>query len=155
MKRTALFEEGTSLNAALVVLDVDPSIVRPGWVALVVTLFIGAALVLLFFSMRRQVRRISPDLPYAKRPADDEATLLGDGVAGAPQSDAQIFEPQTTGPAPDERPVDEPQVDGHPVDESQVDQPRIPRHRLPAEERLSCSKSAPSRCSPTWPPPPN
>ncbi|HET9648466.1 MAG TPA: hypothetical protein VFP34_09575 [Microlunatus sp.] len=53
------------MSVALVLLDVDPSIVKPGWTALLVTVFIGAALVLLFFSLRRQVRRISPDLPHA------------------------------------------------------------------------------------------
>ena len=75
------------MNAALMVLEIDPSIVRPGWVALVVTLFIGAALVLLFFSLRRQVRRISPDLPYA----DDVDT-----EASGPSSESQ---PPTTPPA--------------------------------------------------------
>jgi protein-S-isoprenylcysteine O-methyltransferase Ste14 len=48
----------------VVLLDVDPSIVRPGWIALVVTVLIGVALALLFFSLRRNVRRISPDLPH-------------------------------------------------------------------------------------------
>jgi uncharacterized membrane protein affecting hemolysin expression len=47
-----------------VLLDVDPSIVRPGWIALVVIVLIGVALALLFFSLRRNVRRISPELPY-------------------------------------------------------------------------------------------
>ncbi len=54
------------MNLAVVLLDVDPSIVKPGWTPLLVTVFIGAALVLLYFSLRRQFRRISPDLPYAE-----------------------------------------------------------------------------------------
>jgi hypothetical protein len=58
------------MSVAVVLLEIDPSIVKPGWTALLVTVFIGAALVLLFFSLRRQVRRISPDLPYA---ADGES----------------------------------------------------------------------------------
>jgi len=61
------------MNLAFVLLDVDPSIVRPGWTALLVTVFIGAALVLLYFSLRRQVRRISPDLPYSEEVDDTEA----------------------------------------------------------------------------------
>ena len=39
-------------------LEVDPSLVQPGWTALVVTLLMAAALVVLFLSMRRQMRRI-------------------------------------------------------------------------------------------------
>jgi hypothetical protein len=53
------------MNLALVLLDVDPSVVKPGWTPLLVTVFIGAGLLLLYFSLRRQVRKISPDLPYS------------------------------------------------------------------------------------------
>jgi hypothetical protein len=53
------------MNPALVLLDVDPGIVKPGWTALLVTVFIGAALLLLYFSLRRQVRKIESDLPYS------------------------------------------------------------------------------------------
>lgn len=60
------------MNAAYMLLEVDPSIVRPGWIALVVTLLIGAALAVLFFSLRRQMRRISPDLPYSEDVDVDE-----------------------------------------------------------------------------------
>ncbi len=40
-------------------LDLDPNIVKPGWTPLVITVVLGVALVLLYLSMRRQVRRIS------------------------------------------------------------------------------------------------
>ncbi len=60
------------MNLALVLLDVDPSIVKPGWTALLVTVFIGAALALLYFSLRRQVGKISPELPYADDVAEGE-----------------------------------------------------------------------------------
>jgi protein-S-isoprenylcysteine O-methyltransferase Ste14 len=43
----------------LVTLDVDPSTVRPGWIAFVVVLLLAIALVFLFFSMRRQFRKIN------------------------------------------------------------------------------------------------
>jgi hypothetical protein len=43
----------------LVALDVDPSTVRPGWTAFVVILLLAIALVFLFFSMRRQFRKIN------------------------------------------------------------------------------------------------
>jgi hypothetical protein len=52
------------MNLAVVLLEIDPSIVKPGWIALVVTVFIAVALLLLYLSLRRQVRKISPDLPY-------------------------------------------------------------------------------------------
>lgn len=58
------------MTLALVLLDVDPSIVRPGWTAGLVTLFLLVALALLFISVRKQVGKISPDLP---RKADIEA----------------------------------------------------------------------------------
>jgi hypothetical protein len=43
----------------VVALDVDPSLVRPGWTAFVVILLLAIAMVFLFFSMRRQFRKIN------------------------------------------------------------------------------------------------
>jgi len=43
----------------LVALEVDPSVARPGWIAFVVILLLAIALVFLFFSMRRQFRKIN------------------------------------------------------------------------------------------------
>ena len=43
----------------LVALEVDPSTARPGWPALVVVLLLAVALVFLYFSMRRQFRKIN------------------------------------------------------------------------------------------------
>jgi hypothetical protein len=43
----------------LVALEVDPSTARPGWAALVVVLLLAVAMVFLFFSMRRQFRKIN------------------------------------------------------------------------------------------------
>jgi hypothetical protein len=65
------------MSAAVVLLEIDPSIVRPGWTALAVTAFIAVALVLLFFSLRRQFRKISPDLPYAHPPESEKPTGPG------------------------------------------------------------------------------
>ena len=43
-------------------LDIDPNVVKPGWTPLVITLGLALAVVLLYFSMRRQFRRINvPD----------------------------------------------------------------------------------------------
>ena len=40
-------------------LDLDPNVVKPGWTALVITILLALALVLLYFSMRRQFRKIN------------------------------------------------------------------------------------------------
>jgi len=46
----------------MILLDVDPSIVRPGWAPLIVVLLLAAAMVFLYFSMRKQFRKIrTPD----------------------------------------------------------------------------------------------
>jgi hypothetical protein len=43
-------------------LDIDPNVVKPGWTPLMITVGLAVAVVLLFFSMRRQFRRINvPD----------------------------------------------------------------------------------------------
>ncbi len=51
----------------IVLLDLDPNIVKPGWTPLLITIALAAAIVLLFFSLRKQFRRIDvsrsqPDL---------------------------------------------------------------------------------------------
>jgi hypothetical protein len=56
----------------LVTLDVDPSTVRPGWIAFVVILLLAIALVFLFFSMRRQFRKINVGDP--EEPSQPGAT---------------------------------------------------------------------------------
>ncbi len=43
----------------MIVLEVDPTTVRPGWTALIVVVLLAAAMVLLYLSMRRQFRKIS------------------------------------------------------------------------------------------------
>jgi hypothetical protein len=42
----------------MIFLDVDPNIVRPGWAPLFVVLLLAAAMVFLYFSMRKQFRKI-------------------------------------------------------------------------------------------------
>lgn len=67
-------------------LAVDPSIVQPGWTALVVVLLLAGALVFLYLSMRKQMRRIH--VP------DDDAPGGSDGADG-PASSAQGGRPET------------------------------------------------------------
>ena len=42
----------------MILLDVDPNIVKPGWTPLFVVLLLAVALVFLYFSMRKQFRKI-------------------------------------------------------------------------------------------------
>jgi hypothetical protein len=46
----------------MILLDVDPNIVRPGWTPLIVVLLLAVAMVFLYLSMRKQFRKIrTPD----------------------------------------------------------------------------------------------
>jgi len=56
----------------MILLDVDPSVVQPGWTPLFITLLLGVAMVFLYLSMRKQFRKIhTPDdtAEEAKDPA--------------------------------------------------------------------------------------
>jgi len=57
----------------MIVLDLDPNVVQPGWTPLIITVLLAVAIVLLFFSMRRQVRKISvpPTETEAEQPDPD------------------------------------------------------------------------------------
>jgi hypothetical protein len=55
----------------MILLDVDPNIVRPGWTALFVVLLLAAAMVFLYFSMRKQFRKIRTPDDEAKDKAED------------------------------------------------------------------------------------
>ena len=50
----------------MILLELDPDVVKPGWTPLIITVLLGIAMVLLFLSMRRQFRKISI-------PREDEA----------------------------------------------------------------------------------
>jgi len=56
----------------MILLDVDPNWVRPGWTPLFVTLLLAAAMVFLYFSMRKQFRKIRASDDIA-REAEDAA----------------------------------------------------------------------------------
>lgn len=53
----------------------DPEDVKPGWLGFGIFLALAAALVLLFFSFRKQLRKVdfeeTPDAEEGDRPADD------------------------------------------------------------------------------------
>ncbi|HEY9293675.1 MAG TPA: hypothetical protein VIP98_20550 [Microlunatus sp.] len=46
----------------MIVLDIDPNVVKPGWTPLIITILLAAAIALLMISMRRQMRKVT--VPY-------------------------------------------------------------------------------------------
>ena len=64
----------------MILLEVDPDLVKPGWTPLIITVLLGVAVVLLFFSMRRQFRKIS--IPRDDG-VDDPAAPSADGPPAA------------------------------------------------------------------------
>ena len=55
----------------MMLLDIDPNLVKPGWTPLIITIVLALVMVLLFISMRRQFRKIN--VPEAQLDVDDEA----------------------------------------------------------------------------------
>jgi hypothetical protein len=43
----------------MMLLDVDPNLVKPGWTPLIILVLLGIATALLFLSMRKQFRKIN------------------------------------------------------------------------------------------------
>jgi hypothetical protein len=56
----------------MILLEVDPNLVRPGWTALIVTILLALAMVVLFLSMRKQVRRITVPPTEPEDPDESE-----------------------------------------------------------------------------------
>ena len=62
----------------MIFLELDPNVVRPGWTALVVTLLLAAAMVFLYFSMRKQFRKIN----IPRQEPDDKPSTPTEPTAG-------------------------------------------------------------------------
>jgi hypothetical protein len=77
----------------MILLEVDPDLVKPGWTPLIITVLLGVAVVLLFFSMRRQFRKISI-------PREDEADEPGAPAADDPPATTQDASGATTSDTP-------------------------------------------------------
>jgi hypothetical protein len=77
-------------------LDLDPNIVKPGWLPLLITLGLAAVMVLLFFSLRKQFRRIDV--------SQYQPTTPTTGQAATPAT----AQPTTQPPAADTAPVEGP-----------------------------------------------
>ena len=56
----------------LALLDLDPNIVKPGWIPGVITLALAAVMVLLFLSLRKQFRRIDTNFPTQPTASETE-----------------------------------------------------------------------------------
>jgi hypothetical protein len=68
----------------MILLDVDPNVVQPGWTPLFITLLLGAAMVFLYFSMRKQFRKIrTPEDALEDENAENSSP---ERPPGAPQS---------------------------------------------------------------------
>ncbi|SDR94249.1 hypothetical protein SAMN04488543_0794 [Friedmanniella luteola] len=52
----------------MILLDLDPNVVKPGWTPLLITIGIALVMVLLFRSMRRQFRRVDANFPEPATP---------------------------------------------------------------------------------------
>ena len=62
----------------MILLELDPNVVKPGWTALIVILLLAAALVVLYLSMRKQFRKIS----IPRQEADDKPPAPTEPTAG-------------------------------------------------------------------------
>jgi hypothetical protein len=74
---------------SLLTAEIDPNSVRPGWVALLIVLALGAATVLLWRNMGKQLKKIDFD---------------DDGAAGRAPSDGQASTDTSSSPAGDAEP---------------------------------------------------
>ena len=61
----------------MILLDVDPNVVKPGWTAFVVVILLGIAMVFLYLSMRKQFRKI-------RTLEDEESDAAEDSAAQQP-----------------------------------------------------------------------
>lgn len=84
--------------------EIDPNVVKPGWVALLIVLALGAATVLLMRNMGKQLKRIDVD----RAGADDPAPSADPASPVDSQSPAGDAEPTTSDPTPTSSPAPAP-----------------------------------------------
>ena len=83
-------------TTSLLTAEIDPNSVRPGWVALLIVLALGAATALLVRSMGKQLKKIDFDGDGADAPAPSDGPATTDS-SPSPAGDA---EPTGTTPTP-------------------------------------------------------
>lgn len=83
----------------MVLLELDPNVVKPGWIPLIITILLAGAIAFLYLSMRKQMRKI--DAPYA---ADLRAERRAEAAA-AKVTDPRPDHADDSGVAPDAEPT--------------------------------------------------
>lgn len=85
-----------TVTTYLLTAEIDPNSVRPGWVALLIVLALGAATVLLWRNMGKQLKKIDfdGDTDGAAGPAPSDGPASSDSSA-SPAGDAAPTEPAT------------------------------------------------------------
>lgn len=90
-------------TTSLLTAEIDPNSVRPGWVALLIVLALGAATVLLWRNMGKQLKKIDfdgeKDSADAPAPSGDPAST---DSSAAPAGDAGPTGTTTAAPTPTE-----------------------------------------------------
>ncbi|TDW15586.1 hypothetical protein [Kribbella kalugense] len=81
---------------SLLTAEIDPNTVKPGWVALLIVLALGAATVLLWRNMGKQLKRINVDGDGA----DDLAPSGDPATPDSPESPAGDAAPTTSEQTP-------------------------------------------------------
>ena len=79
--------------------EIDPNSVRPGWVALLIVLALGAATVLLWRNMGKQLKKIDFDEDGADDPAPSAGPATPD-TSASPAGDAEPTDSASTQTSP-------------------------------------------------------
>jgi len=77
----------------MMLLDLDPNLVKPGWTPLLITIGLALVMVFLFRSMRRQFRRVDENFPLPPVPGPDGEAAPREQATGDTTSP-----PASTGP---------------------------------------------------------
>lgn len=86
-------------TTSLLTAEIDPNTVKPGWVALLIVLALGAATVLLWRNMDKQLKRIDVDPDGADDPAPSGDPATPDSPASPAGDAAPTTSEQTPTPS--------------------------------------------------------
>ena len=81
----------------MILLDLDPNIVKPGWTPFLITIGLAAVMYLLFRSMRRQFRRVDSNYPLDEPVSTDAPPVLDQTVdqASPATTPSEVAPPQS------------------------------------------------------------
>ena len=113
-------------TTALPMGEIDPNTVRPGWVALLIVLALGAATVLLWRNMGKQLKKIDFDDPTGGQPVPPEDSADGPVRSAGPSS--ADSSPAPAGAAEPTAPKADPQPEAKQAEETDVDDPAHTKH---------------------------